>query len=175
MEIVRNHQEVARVLDPLRFLLNTSRKLVERVERQKLNPCAPIDLHSRDALLDTLHHAVRPSVSVTHRQSDLAQVLIEQDVVHPPPVDAQTGWPSECTRQRDVALDLAKNSIQIPTLVIGLLAVFRRGAEPAHLAQAPAAIQHLAKHEPPASSAKVDGEASGRFGIIRSTHTPSFV
>ena len=67
------------------------RELVERVDRQELQPRPRVEAVRRHERVDALDAARRPLVAVVERLGDELTAGIEQPVVHAPCVDADAG------------------------------------------------------------------------------------
>ena len=76
------------LFDQLRLLLNQRAQLIQGVKGQKLNAAAAIDVvlaKLRDGLC---HQPVGAAVAIRDGQADAVAVAVEQNVVHPPGINA---------------------------------------------------------------------------------------
>ena len=71
-------------------MFNQRTQLVERVERQKLDPAALINGAFTELFLCALHHARGTAVTVGNRQPDALALFIDQDIVHTPGINTDT-------------------------------------------------------------------------------------
>ncbi len=90
IQIIRNHQEAPRSFQILRMLAHERRQLINRIKRLVLNAGAGVVLFKGKAVLpfQELSHSVCPLVAVGHRVPDPVTLLIQQNKVHRPGVDA---------------------------------------------------------------------------------------
>ena len=64
MDVVGNHEQMARLGEPARLLLRARRKLIKRVEGQELDPGAGVDFFAAETGAQPSHYSVCAFVAV---------------------------------------------------------------------------------------------------------------
>ena len=153
-EIVGDQQGMGSLTDQLRLLLHQRAQLIKRVKRQKLNAAAAIDFRPAQLRFSVTQQALGAVVTIGDRQPDALALLIQQDIIYPPGIDADTVYQNALlTHFLQPAADLAFQAIYIPAVeavyflqTIGEAMNFaqRQGARPGLIA---------GEHHPPAGGA----------------------
>jgi hypothetical protein len=93
-------------------------QLEEGVEREELDPAAPVELRTRNDGQHLLHHPGGARVAVTDRTLDERAAVVEEGIVHAPGVHPDAGERCPQLRRRQQArLDLAEQSLGVPAQV----------------------------------------------------------
>ncbi len=89
-EVFRHEQKGLGLFQLLRMAELQGLKLVNRVEENELHAGAGIEILGGNVFLHLPVHSVRPVIPVTDRVADFLFVLVEEEVVDAPGVDAET-------------------------------------------------------------------------------------
>ena len=166
MQVIRDEQQVLRLLEQLRLLLLHGKKLVNRVENLLLDAGARVELLLGEDFEQLFVHAVGAVVAVAHRVAQAAAVPADQHEVHRPRVDAHGRRDlSDFGAVRKALHDLIEQAVHIPAAAAALL--FRPVREAPDLLGEQAALLHPAKQHFPAGGADVHGKAD-----LRHIHSP---
>ena len=148
-------------------------QLIERVEREELDPRDVVDARPRHAREDVLHDAVGPRVPVVVGIGQEVPVLPDQPVVAAPGVDAdafQARPPGRDLLERPLHVQPEPGDVPIERAVhadrfVGETADFR---EPEH------PRPEMPRHRASTLSTKVEGEEMGTHGDGRKAYVRAF-
>ena len=88
IQVVRHQQRVRHLAQQFWLLFGQRAQLVERIERQKLDAAAPVDLFAAQRLLGARHDALGAAVAVSDRQANALALFINQYIVDAPGINA---------------------------------------------------------------------------------------
>src|ERR1035437_6941585 len=117
MQVVGNHQQMARLAEPIRLLIRHGCELIQRIERLKLDTGFSVNLRRRNTGCHSLDHPLRPAVAITDRSTDAPQLRIEQDVIYAPAIHSNTSNRRQVTRSSNALAHMLLDRVNSPTFI----------------------------------------------------------
>ena len=141
-------------------------KLVQRVERQKLDSGFRVDFFTRYALKDGVHDSIRASVPVMIRVFEKRATMIQQRVINAPRIDTDA-VDRRNRKAAESAFHLRPQALDIPAEgTVQLEGLIREAADLGHIQNAGS---EPPKNRPPTLCAEIERQKVSAHRVVATT------